>query len=117
MSSWWFARSPGATAPAVEPTDAVALAAPPANADRHRQQVRAEQVRLLFQQLPAALTATTIVGALVVYVLWRHVSIHWLLLWLLALTVTTVVRAALIRAYVKAQPLVGEAGRWVRRFL
>jgi PAS domain-containing protein len=104
-------------APSVEPTDAIALAAPPASADRHRQQIRAEQTRLLFQQLPAALVATTVVGALVVYVLWRHVPAHWLLLWLLGLTVTTVARVWLIRAYVRAQPAVAEAKRWARRFL
>ena len=47
---------------------------PPPNANGHRQQIRSEQIRLLFEQLPAALIATTIVGALVVYVLWGHVS-------------------------------------------
>ena len=89
----------------------------PPNANRHRQQIRAEQIRLLFEQLPAALIATTIVGALVVYVLWGHVSPLWLLLWLLALAVTTAVRVWLMRAYFSAKPSVSQAGQWGRRFL
>jgi len=87
------------------------------DANRHREQIRAEQVRLLFEQLPSALIATTIVGALVVYVLWGHVSPLWLLVWLFALAVTTSARVGLRRAYFKAKPSVTEAGRWGRRFL
>ena len=100
MSGWWFAslrRAPGRS----RWNDAATAMRPvlPPNANRHRQQIRAEQIRLLFEQLPAALIATTIVGALVVYVLWGHVSPLWLLLWLLALAVTTAVRVWLMRAY------------------
>ena len=87
------------------------------DANRHRQQIRAEQIRLLFEQLPSALIATTIVGVLVVYVLWSHVSSLWLLVWLLGLAVTTSARVWLRRAYFRAQPSVSEAGRWGRRFL
>jgi diguanylate cyclase (GGDEF)-like protein/PAS domain S-box-containing protein len=87
------------------------------DANRHREQIRAEQVRLLFEQLPSALIATTIVGALVVYVLWGHVSPLWLLVWLFALAVTTSARVGLRRAYFKAKPSVPEAGQWGRRFL
>jgi diguanylate cyclase (GGDEF)-like protein/PAS domain S-box-containing protein len=87
------------------------------DANRHREQIRAEQVRLLFEQLPSALIATTIVGALVVYVLWGHVSPLWLLVWLFALAVTTSARVGLRRAYFKAKPSVTEAGQWGRRFL
>ena len=90
---------------------------PRPNANRHRQRIRAEQIRLLFEQLPSALIATTIVGALVVYVLWGHVSPLWLLVWLLGLAVTTAARARLLRAYFRAKPLVSEAGRWGSRFL
>ena len=111
MSGWWFAslrraparsrRNNGATAtrPVVLP-----------NANGHRQQIRTEQIRLLFEQLPAALIATTIVGALVVYVLWGHVSPLWLLPWLLGLAVTTAVRAWLMRAYFKAKPSLSQVG-------
>jgi diguanylate cyclase (GGDEF)-like protein/PAS domain S-box-containing protein len=90
---------------------------PQPNANRHRQQIRAEQIRLLFEQLPSALIATTIVGALVVYVLWGHVSPLWLLMWLLGLAATTAGRVWLMRAYFRAKPSVSQAERWGRRFL
>ena len=90
---------------------------PPLNANPHWQQIRTEQIRLLFEQLPTALIATTIVGALVVYVLWGHVSPPWLLLWLLGLAVTTAVRMWLMRAYFRAKPPASQAARWGRRFL
>ena len=90
---------------------------PPLNANPHWQQIRTEQIRLLFEQLPTALIATTIVGALVVYVLWGHVSPLWLLLWLLGLAVTTAVRMWLMRAYFRAKPPASQAARWGRRFL
>ena len=91
--------------------------APQPDADRHRQQIRAEQIRLLFEQLPSALIATAIAGGLVVYVLWGHVSPQWLLLWLLGLVVTTTARVGLLRAYFRANPPASEAWRWGRRFL
>ena len=85
--------------------------------DRHREQIRAEQIRLLFEQLPSALIATTIVGALVVYVLWNHVAPLWLLMWLLAQVVTTSVRGWFRGAYFRAKPPPSEAQWWGRRFL
>jgi diguanylate cyclase (GGDEF)-like protein/PAS domain S-box-containing protein len=91
--------------------------APPPSVNRHRQRIRSEQIRLLFEQLPVALIATTIVGVLVVHVLWGHISPLWLLPWLLALAVTTALRAWLIRAYFRARPSALEAERWGRRFL
>ena len=87
------------------------------DASHHWQQMRAEQIRLLFEQLPYALMATTIVGVLVVYVLWGHVSPLWLLVWLLALAITTSVHIGLMRAYFRVKPSVSEAGRWGRRFV
>jgi diguanylate cyclase (GGDEF)-like protein/PAS domain S-box-containing protein len=89
----------------------------PPDADRHRQQIRAEQIRLLFEQVPSALMATAILGLLVVYVLWSHVAHLWLLLWLLTLVAATVARVGLRSAYFKATPTVAEAQRWGRRFL
>jgi diguanylate cyclase (GGDEF)-like protein/PAS domain S-box-containing protein len=114
MSRWWSTGLRRAFA-GTRGNDNSTATQPDAN--RHRQQIRAEQIRLLFEQLPSALIATTIVGALVVYVLWGHVSPLWLLAWLLALAVTTSARVAMRRAYFRAQPPAAEAGRWGRRFL
>ena len=118
MSGWWFASLRRAPARSRWDDGATAMPlVPPPNADGHRQQIRSEQIRLLFEQLPAALVATTIVGVLVVYVLWGHVSPLWLLLWLLGLAVTTTVRAWFMRAYFRAKPSLSQAGWWGRRFL
>jgi signal transduction histidine kinase len=83
--------------------------------DRHA--IRAEQIRLLYEQLPSALIATTIVGGLVVYVLWSHVSVLWLALWVLALAATTASRIWLMRAFFATRPSGTDSGRWGRRFL
>jgi len=86
-------------------------------ANRHLQQLHAEQIRLLFEQLPSALIATTIVGGLVAYVLWGDVPRLWLATWLLGLAVTTLARVWLLRAYFRAKPPASEVGHWGRRFL
>ena len=72
---------------------------------------------MLFEQLPTALIATTIVGVLVVYVLWSYVSPVWLLGWLLVSIATTLARVGLMRAYFRAHPSISQAPRWGRRFL
>src|SRR5262245_47299085 len=83
----------------------------------HAAQIRAEQIRVLFEQLPSALISTAIVGTLVVYVLWDHVSRPWLTAWLVSLTLATLARAWLYQAYFKASPSTQHAPRWGRRFV
>jgi diguanylate cyclase (GGDEF)-like protein/PAS domain S-box-containing protein len=72
---------------------------------------------LLFEQLPTALMATTIVGALVAYVFWDQVAHHWLINWLVAMSLISVCRVWLRHAYFKARPDVRDAMRWGRRFI
>lgn len=86
-------------------------------ADAHHEAVLAEQVRLLYAQLASALIGTTIVGALVVLVLWRHVPQGWLLAWAGALALMSLARVALRRAYFRRAPAAGDALPWARRFL
>ncbi len=85
--------------------------------DPHREAIRAEQVRLLYAQLPSALIGTTIVGALVLLVLWRHVPQAWLVGWGLALGITTALRVMLRRAYFRDAVADVDAPVWARRFL
>jgi diguanylate cyclase (GGDEF)-like protein/PAS domain S-box-containing protein len=118
MSSWGFGGLGRARAGTrSDQASTVARPAEQPDANRHRQQIRAAQIRLLFEQLPSALLATTIVGLLVVYVLWGHVSLQWLLMWLLALAVTTGARVWLRRVYFRTALPISEAERWGRRFL
>ena len=117
MSRWRFTSLRGRLA-RVRGSGSVASGAPPAlAASRHLQQIHAEQVRLLFEQLPSALIATTIVGGLVVYVLWGHVPRLWLATWWVGFALTTSARIWLWRAYFKARPPASEVGHWARRFL
>ena len=117
MSRWRFTSLRGWLA-RVRGSGSVASGAPPAlAASRHLQQIHAEQVRLLFEQLPSALIATTIVSGLVVYVLWGHVPRLWLATWWVGFALTTSARIWLWRAYFKARPPPSEVGHWARRFL
>lgn len=118
IGHWPYSRLRGWFARVRDSSGSLASGARPRlDASRHLEQIRAEQIRLLFEQLPAALVATTIVGGLVAYVLWGHVPQLWLATWLLGLAVTTLVRVRLLRAYFRAQPPASEAGLWGRRFL
>jgi diguanylate cyclase (GGDEF)-like protein/PAS domain S-box-containing protein len=118
MSRWRFASLRERLAPRNGGSKPIAShLSPRPHANRHRQQIRAEQIRLLFEQLPSALIATTIVGGLVVYVLWSRVPQLWLVAWLLALAATTLARVGLRRAYFRAMPPASTAGPWGRRFL
>ncbi|PWT73744.1 MAG: GGDEF domain-containing protein [Proteobacteria bacterium] len=94
-----------------------AIQLPRSDSSSHRAQIRAEQIRVLYEQLPSALLATSIAGALVVYVLWSHVPLACLLPWFAALTVTTSTRVWLMRAYFRAKPSISQAELWGRRFL
>lgn len=87
------------------------------DANHHSQQIRGEQLRLLFEQLPAAMAGTTVVGGLLVYVLWGHVPRLWLAAWLFALGATTVARLWLHSEYLKANPPAPTIAPWQRRFM
>src|SRR5215831_5334177 len=61
------------------------LASRRAAANPHEPDIAAEQIRLLYDQLPSALIATVAVGGLAGYVLWSQVPHTALVLWLIAL--------------------------------
>ena len=61
--------------------------------------------------------ATVVVGGLVGYVLWDQVRHPWLVMWLVALGVTTAARVWLLRSYYAANPPASEATRWGHRFI
>ena len=80
-------------------------------------EIEAQQVRLLYRQLPPALFATTVISLLVVWVLWSQVPRVWLVGWFTALTLVTTGRLWLRRSYFKAKPPASESARWGHRFV
>ena len=118
MIRWPFRGSRGRLARVRVARKLIDWRAPPGlNANRYAQLISAAQIRLLFEQLPSALIATTIVGGLVAYVLWDDVPRLRLVTWLLGLAVTALARAWLWWAFFKAEPPVSEVGYWGHLFL
>jgi diguanylate cyclase (GGDEF)-like protein/PAS domain S-box-containing protein len=83
----------------------------------YRSEIEAEQVRLLYRQLPPALFATAVITLLVVWVLRSQVPRVWLLGWLTAQTLVTTGRLWLRRSYLKAKPPASESSRWGHHFV
>ena len=78
----------------------------------HAPEVKAEQVRLLYTQLPTALFATTVIAGLLVYVLWEQVPRPLLLGWLSLLALLTLGRVWLMQRYFQIDPPPAEAPPW-----
>jgi len=102
---------PASAAPARQPEEGSAAS------DRHADAIRAEQVRLLYEQLPSALIGTAISGAFVVPVFWGEVPASWLLPWAAALCAVSAGRIVLRRAFFATAQLPADARRWARRFM
>ncbi|WP_077730501.1 HAMP domain-containing sensor histidine kinase [Methylocaldum sp. 14B] len=83
----------------------------------HADEMRASQIKLLYQQLPSALIATAANAAILVLILWREVSRPLAIAWLLAVGALVLVRYGLLRAYAQANPTSTDAPRWARFFL
>jgi signal transduction histidine kinase len=83
----------------------------------HVQEVRAAQIRLLYQHTPSALIATIVNAGIMVFVLWRQLPGLWLIGWLLAVGLMVLGRFGLLHAYVSAHPASTESCRWEHRYL
>jgi diguanylate cyclase (GGDEF)-like protein/PAS domain S-box-containing protein len=79
--------------------------------------IHAEQVRLLYEHLPTALVATTVISVLITWLFWGQVAQRWMVLWLAGMTVTTLGRWWLWRAYATVDPSNTAVDRWRTRFL
>jgi len=86
---------------------------------RHQRarELRAEQISLLYQQVPNAFLAAAINAGLLVFVLWGDLPPSWLITWLVLVWGVTLGRYGLVLYYRQAHPPKGEAIRWGRRFL
>lgn len=117
MGRWRMTSLRGRLAGFLRGIETTASPSARASLNRHAEQIRAQQVRMLFEQLPSALIATNILGALVVYVLWHHVPHLWLTTWMALLAATTVARISLVQSYWRNKPQGSETQDWARRFI
>jgi PAS domain S-box-containing protein len=82
-----------------------------------RSQIRADQVRQLYDHAPLGMAATVVNAAVLVYVLRNRIPLPLLLSWLTFLFLITFLRAVQLYRYRTARPAVGEAARWGAWFI
>jgi len=83
----------------------------------HAQQIRAAQVRLLFEQLPSALIATVVNAVILVAVLWKEIYSPFLIGWLVVILLVVCARYALRLSYLRNGSSSEEDLRWERQYL
>jgi len=83
----------------------------------HTQEINAEQVRLLYEQLPSALIAHAASIVVMTAVLWSQAPASLLLGWGGCCALVTLGRYGLLRAYQQANAALAEAPHWGRLFL
>ncbi len=83
----------------------------------HAEEIRAEQIGLLYRQAPLALAAIVINSILLTAIMWSEASQPLLLAWLGLTLLLTLNRAFLVRAYRRASPEPSEARRWALWFV
>ena len=83
----------------------------------HGAEIKAEQVRLLYRQLPAGLFGSVVLGCLAAFVLWQQVPRALLLAWLFVLALLTLGRVWLMRRYFQIDPPPDEAPSWGHAFV
>jgi diguanylate cyclase (GGDEF)-like protein/PAS domain S-box-containing protein len=75
-------------------------------------EVRAEQVRLLFQQAPTGAFGSIAVGSVLVAMLWNETPARWLLAWAGALGIISLLRVILVAAFHRFHSDVTATARW-----
>ncbi len=87
------------------------------SASGHAAEMHSGQVKLLYQQTTSSLPATLIIAVVLVSVLWGVVSESWLIGWLAAICMLTIVRYLLVFFYFRKNPSVTESIIWGRLFV
>jgi signal transduction histidine kinase len=82
----------------------------------YKEQIVADQVRQMYKLAPLGMIAT-VVNALLVFLVMKDVLHRFLILWLVAILVVTLLRGSLGSQYAKRQPEAAEARLWANRFL
>jgi signal transduction histidine kinase len=83
----------------------------------HKKEIRTEQVRLLYEQLPSALFATVVNGAILITVLRKEVPYSLLVGWFLIIVLVSLGRFVHRRAYTQSVSGTSESLRWGRQYL
>src|SRR5262245_25841961 len=83
----------------------------------YTKEIRAAQVRLLYEQLPSALLATGLNAAILAAVVWNEVSRALLIGWLLMVGMLAAVRYGWRRAYLRSSSATLDSSKWGRHFL
>ncbi len=79
-------------------------------------EVRAEQVRFLYAQNPAALVAAVVSGSIIAVILRQSISSPWLFFWFTFHLSVILLRSLLTRSYRRAAPEVTQSRPWWLRF-
>ncbi len=80
-------------------------------------QIRAEQVKQLYQNASIGIIATVVNSAILSYVLWNVVPHKAIIIWLFCLLTVTLLRSIRVYSYRKKPVPPAEAGRWGRWFI
>ncbi|HNP26166.1 MAG TPA: EAL domain-containing protein [Nitrosomonas sp.] len=84
---------------------------------KHTEEIRTEQIRLLFRLSNTAFLATPFLASILVLVHWNHVPRQWLFIWLISICLLTVVRYLHVRIYLKRKKPATDSKKPVNVFL
>lgn len=73
----------------------------PTSFDNHAQEIRAGQIKLLFQQTPSAFLATLLNSVILVSILWGNVPANQLISWIITVYILTLARYLLFCVTIK----------------
>ena len=101
-------------APAAEAGD---ISHPVAGDDQRQRQVRAAEIRLLYDNAATGIAAAFVIAALLAYAQWGAVSPGVVSAWLVYVVLVSVARLMVARRYWRASPGDTEIGRWNAAFV
>lgn len=82
------------------------------DADRYQQQVTAQAIEFLYNNLPGIIIGITLMPITMVMIMWRHIDHRLLIGWCGAALVVTAVRLFINRSYTRHRPVPQDAPRW-----
>ena len=89
----------------------------PLSGDQRRQQVRAAETRLLYENACTGLVSSSLIACLLGYAQWDVVSHVVVSAWVIFMLLVAAARYVLMRRYLRASPSDAESGRWNSLFV